>query len=339
METRMKFLVVGLGSMGKRRVRCLQALKVESVVGFDPREDRRTEAKEKYSIPTFAKIEEALASGVDALVISTPPDLHMIYAKMAVEHGKHFFCEASVTDHGMAEVMSMLKDKSIVAAPSCTMRFHPAIKIIKELVDKKSIGKLEAFSAHAGQWLPDWHPWEDYRTYYVSKRDTGACREIVPFELTWLTWVLGNFQQVAGMRGKVSELDCDIDDIYQLLLRSKDGLYGHLMVDVLARYPNRSLRLIGSEGTIEWVADTKEVRLFTVESGKWQSFKEATSKVEAGYSYLSAEGMYIEEMQAYADACAGKKPFPMTMEDDHRVLETLYASEKSNDSGTFQKLG
>lgn len=334
----MKFLVVGLGSMGKRRVRCLQALKAERVGGFDPREDRRAEAKEKYGIETFAKIEDALA-GVDALVISTPPDLHMVYARMAMENNKHFFCEASVTDDGMAEVMTMLKSKKVVAAPSCTMRFHPAVKIIKELVDKKSIGKLEAFSAHCGQWLPDWHPWEDYRTYYVSKRATGACREIVPFELTWLTWVLGDFQQVAGMRGKVSDLDADIDDIYQLLLRSNSGLYGHLMVDVLARYPNRSLRLIGSEGTIEWVADTKEVRLFTVQSGKWESFKEATSKVEEGYSYLSAEGMYIEEMQAYADACTGKKPFPMTMEDDHRVLETLYASEKSNDTGSFVKLG
>jgi predicted dehydrogenase len=338
MEADMKFLVVGLGSMGKRRVRCLQTLKVENVVGFDPREDRRAEAKEKYGITTFGKIEEALKFGVDALVISTPPDLHMIYAKIAVDNGKHFFCEASVTDDGMSEVMEMLKTKKVVAAPSCTMRFHPAVKIIKNLVDKNAIGKLEAFSAHCGQWLPDWHPWEDYRTYYVSKRATGACREIVPFELTWLTWVLGNFQQVAGMRGKVSDLDCNIDDIYQLLLRSYSGLYGHLMVDVLARYPNRSLRLIGSEGTIEWVADTKEVRLFTVKSGKWESFKEAISKIEEGYSYLSAEGMYIEEMQAYADACAGNKPFPMTMEDDHRVLETLYASEKSNDSGTFVKL-
>lgn len=333
----MKFLVVGLGSMGKRRVRCLQALKAEKVIGFDPRKDRCLEAKEKYGVETFAKIEDAFASGVDALVISTPPDLHMVYARMAVEHDKHFFCEASVTDDGMTEVMAKLKGKKIVAAPSCTMRFHPAVKIIKKLVDEKAIGKLEAFSAHCGQWLPDWHPWEDYRTYYVSKRATGACREIVPFELTWLTGVLGSFQQVAGMRGKVSDLDADIDDIYQLLLRSDSGIFGHLMVDVLARYPNRSLRLIGSEGTIEWVADTKEVRIFTVLSGKWESFKEASSKVEAGYSYLSAEGMYVEEMQAYADACAGKEPFPMTMEDDHRVLELLYASEKSADTGTFVK--
>lgn len=338
MEATVKFLVVGLGSMGKRRIRCLQALKVESVAGFDPRQDRADEAKEKYGVRTFTRIEDAIAAGVDAFVISTPPDLHMRYAKLAVENGKHFFCEASVTDDGMADVMEMLKTRKVVAAPSCTMRFHPAIKIIKEKVASNAIGKLEAFSAHCGQWLPDWHPWEDYRTYYVSKRATGACREIVPFELTWLTWVLGDFTKVAAMRDKVSNLECDIDDIYQLLLKSANGVYGHLMVDVLARYPTRSLRLLGSEGTIDWVADTREVRVFTTSSGKWENFPEAASKVEEGYSYLSAEGMYVEEMSAYVNACLGKAPYSYSMADDHRVLKALYGAERSSDSGTFVKL-
>lgn len=333
----MKFLVIGLGSMGKRRVRCLQALKVEGVVGFDPREDRRKEAAEKYGIKTYEKVEDALGD-VDAFVISTPPDLHMIYAKIAVTNNKHFFCEASVTDDGMAEVMEMLKKTKVVAAPSCTMRFHPAVKIIQEQVAKNAIGRLEAFTAHCGQWLPDWHPWEDYRTYYVSKRATGACREIVPFELTWLTGVLGGFNKVTAMRGKISDLDCDIDDIYQLLLRGESGVYGHLMVDVLARYPNRSLRLIGSEGTIDWVADTKEVRVYTTASGKWEIFKEPTSKVEEGYSYLSAEGMYVEEMQSYANACAGTGTWPYSMDDDHRVLNVLYKAEKASDTGMAEAL-
>ena len=44
----MNFLVVGLGSMGKRRVRCLQALGYRDVNGFDSRADRRKEAQERY---------------------------------------------------------------------------------------------------------------------------------------------------------------------------------------------------------------------------------------------------------------------------------------------------
>ena len=48
----MNFLIIGLGSMGKRRVRNLQALGYRNIIGFDMREDRRKEAKEKYGIQT-----------------------------------------------------------------------------------------------------------------------------------------------------------------------------------------------------------------------------------------------------------------------------------------------
>ena len=46
----MKFLVIGLGSMGKRRIRCLQALGFQDIVGVDVREDRRQEAQTSYGI-------------------------------------------------------------------------------------------------------------------------------------------------------------------------------------------------------------------------------------------------------------------------------------------------
>jgi len=58
----MKFLVIGLGSMGKRRVRNLQALGMENIIGFDPRADRRAEAAEKYGIPVFASLDAAHAA-------------------------------------------------------------------------------------------------------------------------------------------------------------------------------------------------------------------------------------------------------------------------------------
>jgi predicted dehydrogenase len=306
---------------------------VEDVVGFDTRQDRRDEVSSKYGVVVHSAIEAALVSNPDAVVISTPPDLHMHYARLALGHGKHFFCEASVTNDGMADVMARAADCKVVAAPSCTMRFHPAVKMIKEHVERRDIGQLFAFTAHAGQWLPDWHPWEDYRTYYVSKRATGACREIVPFELTWLTWLTGDIAKVAAMRAKVSDLACDIDDIYQILVCSRGGVYGHLMVDVLARFPVRSLRLVAQKGTIEWVADTKVVKVYSADTGEWASRREPEPRIEQGYTHLSPEAMYVDEMRAYTDACIGKAPFPYSMQEDHRLLEILHAAERSSDAG------
>ena len=46
----------------------------------------------------------------------------------------------------------------------------------------KKIGSKSNF----GHFLPNWHPWEDYRKFYASKKETGAAREVVPFELIWI---------------------------------------------------------------------------------------------------------------------------------------------------------
>ena len=58
----MKILIVGLGSMGKRRIRNLKRAGVTDIVGFDPREERRQEAEEKYGVKTVASFEEGLTT-------------------------------------------------------------------------------------------------------------------------------------------------------------------------------------------------------------------------------------------------------------------------------------
>ena len=70
-------LVLGLGSMGKRRIRNLKALAINNIVGFDLRDDRRVEAFEKYNIEVVDSFEEAISSfKIDAFIISLPPDVH-----------------------------------------------------------------------------------------------------------------------------------------------------------------------------------------------------------------------------------------------------------------------
>ena len=77
---------------------------------------------------------------------------------------------------------------------------------IRDLLNKNIIGQPLSFIYHSGQYLPDWHPWEDYRKFYVSKRETGACREIVPFELVWLIDLFGKVKTVTGRKSKISNL-------------------------------------------------------------------------------------------------------------------------------------
>ncbi|MBN2517360.1 MAG: Gfo/Idh/MocA family oxidoreductase [Candidatus Altiarchaeota archaeon] len=336
MKGDLKFLIVGLGSMGKRRVRNLQALGEKEVIGFDLREDRRKEAGEKYGVKTFGDFEEALKQKPNVMIISTPPDLHIRYAKIAAEKGMHFFMEASVVDEGMDELIRMCKGKDIVAAPSATFRFYYPVKIIKKLIDEGTIGKPLSFTYQSGQYLPDWHPWEDYRKFYVSKKATGACREIVPFELSWITWVFGDVKEVSGLRGKLSKLENDIDDIYHLLLRFKSGMFGHLTVDVISRTPTRMMRIISEDGTIVWDWEKKNVMAYTAKNKEWKTYSWEQESVEK--NYVTAEDMYIDEMRHLLNSIRGKEKYFYSLEDDRRNLGLLYASEESSDKGAHIKV-
>jgi predicted dehydrogenase len=322
--------------MGKRRIRNLQYLKAGEIIGFDPIESRRREVKEKYGVKVFEKFDEAMQEQPDALIISTPPDLHVKYGMEAVRNRKHFFMEASVVDWGMDRLIAECRKKDIVAAPSCTMRFHPSVIKIKQIVDGKDIGDALLFTYHSGQYLPDWHPWEDYRKFYVAKKETGAAREIVAFELVWLTWVFGEVNEISCFKGKLSKLEVDIDDAYQIIMKFKRGVLGHMLIDVISRVPDRSCKIFGEEGIVLWDWGTG-VQVYTAENKSWKSFPEMSGTTVDGYSQKIKEEPYIEEMKAFIRAIKKESEYPYTLEEDKRILDTLYDAEKSALEGVHVK--
>lgn len=329
----MRFLVIGLGSMGKRRVRNLRHLGASAVAGFDPRQDRRDEASAKYGIDTHATIDTAFAWNPDAVVISTPPDLHTRYALDAVRRGLPCFTEASVLDDGMEELAREAAARDVVVAPSCTMRYFAGPRLIREWLGAGVVGTPFTFVYHSGQWLPDWHPWEDYRTFYVSRRTTGACREIVPFELTWLTDIFGDVTSVQALRAKRSALEADIDDVYQCIFEFSSGTSGLLQVDVLARAPVRHFRLLGAEGTIEWDAVAKEARVFRTRDRRWETVALTLGTVQPDYVEWAAEEPYVDEMRDFMAAAEKRKAWSHPLDADRRLLEVLVAAEQSHDTG------
>jgi len=332
----MKILIVGLGSMGKRRVRNLQHLKAGEIFGYDPRPDRCRESEERYGIQTFSDFERAMSLSPDIMIVSTPPDLHTHYALIAARNNLHFFTEASVIDDGMDELIALCDEKNIVAAPSCTMRFNPSVRVIKDLVDGGALGRVLTGSYHLGIYLPDWHPWEDYHSFYAAKKDTGGCREMVPFELVWLIWVMGKVVTVSGFKSKLSDLDVDVDDAYQILLRFESGAFLSLAVDILARVFCFNCRLVLEKGLIDWAWNDKKVRVYSSDNGGWREYPEPAGLVLDGY--VEAEEMYTEELKCFLDAVRGKGQWPSTLREDRDILKVLYASERSSDEGTHIKV-
>lgn len=325
----MIFLVVGLGSMGKRRIRCLQALNYQEIIGFDKSEERRRESESLYGVQTVSRLNEIDLAKVDACIISTPPDCHLEYINLAIENGIPVFVEASVILDGLAEANVRAMSQAVVVAPSCTLRFHPAINIIKDIVHSGEYGRFTNFSYHSGQYLPDWHPWEKVSDFYVSNPATGGGREIVPFELTWLVDVFGFPQKIYGLYGKTMDVGADIDDTYALTMQFGQG-FGALLVDVVSRHAVRSMTINFERGQVVWNWEEQIVKVYDAQSEKWINRTFSLGKAAGGYNKNIAEQMYIDELQSFIKATLGKGSFPNNLDEDIRVLELLEQAEQCN---------
>jgi len=288
---RMKFLVIGLGSMGRRRIRCLQRLGFKDVIGFDPKESRRIEAREKHGIVTADDWALVRSTPVDAWIISTPPDTHVAYGLEATERNTAFFAEAGVPDPQTGELIARLKKSGVTGAPSCTMRYYPGPRRIKQLVAGAAVGRPLAF------------------TYQV----------------------FGPVGRLSCLKGRVSDLDTNVDDVYQILLRFERNLIGHLMVDVVARPAVRVFRLIGTVGTLEWDHARGRLRVYDAQSKSWNEENFDFGTVEPGY--IHADEPYVAELADFIAAVRGEKPWPFSFDEDERILDLLVRAENSDHSG------
>ncbi len=327
----MRFLVIGLGSMGRRRIRNLRALGHVDIAGFDIDASRGSQVSNELSIEVFNEFREAIREfDPEALIVSTSPEAHIGYLDFAVAQRLNCFVEASVVDPDGLKKVAVAADKAgVLVAPSCTMKFSRGPNRVHQLIQDGVIGKPLVFFYHTGQWLPDWHPWESIADYYVSTRSTGGCREIVPFELTWLNDIFGFPEPISCFKSKLSQLDADIDDVYHFVLKYPNDLVGSILIEVLSQpQPTRELRIVGSEGVLVMSLDENCVRYSNSDQSEWIRFDISGQTFESGY--VNPEEPYIEELDAFIMAIQKDQPFdfPNTLSMDCKILELLEEIEQ-----------
>jgi hypothetical protein len=210
----MKFLIIGAGSMGTRRVRTLLSLGYSplDITIYDNDTKKAEDAAKKYDIWWYDVMPNLILNKFDAVIISVPPLLKQKYISMCNDAETPCFAEADVTEY------------SGNYAASATMRFHPAIQKIKELLYSGTLGKVYTFTHHCGNHIEDWHPGANKKTYYAMTKEAGGCKEIFPFELSWLSYLFGTPIDAYGMIDKkLDDPDISADDVYCAAVKFASG--------------------------------------------------------------------------------------------------------------------
>ena len=130
-------LVIGVGSIGERHLRCLQATGRAHVSICEINEKRRARVVREYGVTeAYADLDSAMAGTYDAAVIATPAHLHVAMAIRLAEAGVHLLIEKplSTSFDGIEMLEATLSRNNLRAAVAYVLRHEPAMKAMRDAI-------------------------------------------------------------------------------------------------------------------------------------------------------------------------------------------------------------
>lgn len=321
----MRFVVVGLGSMGRRRIRLLKQISDKyEIIGVDSKDERCAQAERELSIITTNDLDDALARyNPDGVIVSTSPLSHAVIINKALQASCNVFTELNLVDDGYADNMRLAEEKGKVLFLSSTFLYRSEIQFIRAEVSKA--GEAMNYSYHVGQYLPDWHPWESFNDFFVGDKRTNGCRELFAIELPWLIRVFGEIESFEVLSSKNTGLSLQYKDNYLLLIKHTNGNKGVLAVDVVSRKPVRKLEVFGESIYLTWDGTPFGLRQYDIESKTEKSVDLYENNVDKqeGYASFVIENAYRSELETFISQINGNCVAEYTFEEDSKVLSLI----------------
>ncbi len=325
----MELLIVGLGSMGKRRARLARGMDAAiRVSGVDAAPQRRREAQE-LGITTYESIPQAVeAQRFDAALVCTAPLTHAAIIGQLLDAGLPVFTELNLVSDGYEENMKKAREKGLPLFLSSTMLYRGETQYIKKQVEE--FGKPVNYLYHIGQYLPDWHPWESYKSFFVGDARTGGVREVFGIDLPWLLDTFGPVTELWVQRDKLSQLEIGYPDSVFVTLRHANGTKGMLAVDVVSPKAVRNFECFGEGLHLFWEGNPKALYRFDPEVRDKVAVEVYTTfEHDARYSDNIVENAYVDELDNFFGVLKGTQQPRYSFEKDVETLTLIERIERA----------
>lgn len=325
----MRVLVIGLGSMGKRRIRLLKKINLEiEIMGVDTNVDRMQTVSAEYGIDVCGNLSDALETyGAKCAIISTAPLSHGPIIKECLSAGLHVFTELNLVSDYYHENMQLAKDKEKTLFLSSTFLYRDEVNYVMRRVEE-STSKLN-YTYHVGQYLPDWHPWEQINNFFVGDKRTNGCRELFAIELPWIIKTFGKVVSYKVVKSQNTSLNIDYADNYLVMLEHETGHKGMLAVDVMSRKAVRNLEVYGENLYLAWDGSPYGLKEYNIENKQNEEVK-IYSEVDTieGYSSFIIENAYQKELETFFAVIEGAQSARYSFEEDLEIIQLMDAIEE-----------
>jgi predicted dehydrogenase len=322
----MKVLVVGFGSIGQRHLANLRLLEPSAEIVVLRRGGGGGTAPD--GVQVVRSMDEALATVPAAAVVASPATFHVRDGLALARKGVHLLLEKPLSDtlEGVDELIEECRRRSLVLMTGYHLRFSPPLRRLREALLGNAIGRVMSVRADVGQFLPEWRPGTDYRSGVSARSDLGGGVVLeLSHELDYVRWLAGEVEDVFARTGRLGDLEIDVEDTAEIVLRFASGAIGSVHLDMVRRPPARTCQIIGSQGTLVWDGLSHRVRLWTVPAGVWTDVHPE--------GHLDRNAMFVDELEHFLECVHLGAPPLVTGEDGRRVVEMALAAKESSRTG------
>lgn len=339
-----KILIAGLGSIGRRHFRNLIALGAKDLVLLRAHKATLPDA-ELAGYPVETEIREALRKHKpDAVVVANPTALHLDVAIPAAEAGCHILLEKPVSHSlaGLDALQNAAERTGSRILVGFQFRYHPTLNQAREIIQSGALGQALAVHAHWGEYLPDWHPWEDYRQSYAARADLGGgVIGTLTHPLDYLRYLVGEIVELWSFNGHLSPLALDVEDVAEIGLRFSNGAIGGVHVNYVQRPPVHRLEIVGSNGTLRWDNADGTLHFFKMPA-PFGSYSE-NPPAPVVDSFAPPEGfernqLFLAQTRHFLETARGGPEPVCRLEDGIMALRLALAARESEKTGRAIKL-
>ena len=332
----MKFLIAGLGSIGRRHFRNLITLGEKDIILLRSHHGTLPD-DELAGYPVEIDVHEALKKHKpEAVIVANPTSLHLDVAIPAAKAGCHILLEKPVSDS--LDRLDLLRNAAEKSGSRILVgfqfRYHPTLNKARELIQAGALGRVLTVHAHWGEYLPQWHPWEDYRQSYAARADLGGgVIRTLSHPLDYLRFLLGEVESLWSFNGHVSSLEFDMEDVAEIGLEFISGAVGGLHLNYFQRPPVHRLEIVGTDGTLRWDNADGVLHFFKMpaEFGSWSNDPPAAVveqyKLPDGFE---RNQLFVAQTKHFLGVARGETEPTCILEDGIRVQHLIDAIYKSN---------
>jgi len=334
-------LIVGVGSIGERHLRCFQATGRAEVAFVEINDALRATISERYGIPGFANLDDAIGGRLDsaqsttprftAAVVATPANLHIEIATRLAEAGIHLLIEKplSTSTDNIDLLARTVNERGLVVNVAYVLRCFPALAAMRDALISGRFGNPVEIVAVSGQNFPTYRP--AYRnTYYTDHRTGGgAIQDALTHTLNAGEWLVGPIERLVADAAHCVLEGVSVEDTVHVLTRQGDVLGSYSLNQ--HQSPNEStITVICERGTVRWESHAQRWRWMMRPDEPWNDEPNEPQPRDAAF---------IAQAHRFLDAVErGEKPL-CSLDEGMQTMRVNLATLASIKSCSWQTIG